>query len=129
MKANYKNTLPKLDLTKLKSDIREISNESHALKKKLRRLSVHSTEYKEVNDKVIDLKRKMTFLCSLRSMYSDRIHLLEKMEKAVRTKFELVQMMTPYRNINKNLLVSKMLELQEDLVMSKFDDIRPYIKN
>lgn len=129
MKPNYKNSLPKLDLTKLKTDIKDISSESHVLKKKLRRTPVNSPEYREINDKVISLKRKMTFLCSLRSMYSDRVHLLDKLEKAVRYRFELMQMMTPYRNINRNLLVVKMLELQEDIVMSKFDEVRPYVKD
>ncbi len=110
--------LPKLDLNKLKTEIKEIAHESHELKKKLRSLPHHHSEFEPLNTRVIELKRRATFLCSLRAAYGGRVHLMDRLEKYALARFELLQMLEPDQHLNRGKLVEEMFSLQDELLYS-----------
>ncbi len=110
--------LPKLDLAKLKKEIKDIAHESHALKHQLRNLPHYSPYFESINTRVIELKRRATFLCSLRAAYGGRVHLMDRLEKYALARFELLQMLEPDQHLNRGKLVEEMFSLQDELLYS-----------
>lgn len=71
--------IPKLNVMKLKTDIRAVADEIHALKKETRRPNRIPTW--QESSKLGDLKKRATLLCSIQAWRRGRLHLRFKLRQ------------------------------------------------